>query len=265
MPEGDSIHAVAAALRPLLVGQALVEVRTRGGVAHPPLAGRRVLRVEAVGKHLLVALEGGVVIRVHLRMKGRWHRVRPGEELPWGEGSATLVLTTADERLVCTRAQDVEITTEAAVAARLVALGPDLTAGAGPDAALARARAADPDLAVADLLLDQRVAAGIGNVYKSELLFLARTDPWTPTRAVPDATLRAIYARAAALLAANARPGPRTTTFDRDGALASLPATPRLWVYGRARRPCLRCGTPIAARRQGDDARVTYWCPRCQA
>lgn len=266
MPEGDTIHAHAAALQPLLLGRPLVEVTTRGGVSHPRLVGRRAQRVEAVGKHLLIALDDGTVIRVHLRMKGQWHRVAPGEALPGGEGAATLVLVTAEDRLLCTRAQDVELTTEAGARARLAQLGPDLTA-APPDldALVARARAADPHRSVAELLLDQRVAAGIGNVYKSELLFLLRVHPWTATAAVPDDALRGLFACAAELLRANARPGPRTTTVDRDAHAGALPpGVPRLYVYERARRPCLRCAAPISARRQGDDARITYWCPGCQ-
>jgi endonuclease-8 len=108
-----------------------------------------------------------------------------------------------------------------------------------------------------EALLDQRLVAGIGNVYKSEVCFLEGLDPWGPVRSVPELSLRATLATARRLLQANVRGGRRSTT-------GSGAAGGSLWVYGRAGRPCRRCGTIIQSRRQGEQGRLTYWCPRCQ-
>jgi endonuclease-8 len=261
MPEGDTLHTIAAALRPLLVGRGLraVEVARR---ACPALVGRAVTEVGAVGKHLLVAA-GDRTVRVHLGMDGSFHRYRPGERWQRSPAGAGLVLATDELVVVCFRPSAVEVlrTRGRAASPALARLGPDLVA---PDADLAEVlrRARGPqhaDRGVAELLLDQSVAAGIGNVYKSEVCFLLGVDPWTSVRALPDATLRGLYERAAALLRANVGPGPRTTTADGrrgDG---------RLWVYRRVGRPCRRCGAAIRAESQGRPTpRRTYWCPRCQ-
>ena len=268
MPEGDSIHNNAAALRPLLVGRALVAVRGRGGVEHTALAGRSVTSVEARGKHLLIALDDDTVIRVHLRMRGQWHRYRPGEPWRYPSGAATLVLETKTDVLVCFRAQDVEITRAVWLRsnAALTRLGPDLVAEDGADLedVLRRARAGDGGRAIAEVLLDQRVAAGIGNVYKSEVLFIEGVDPWCPAARLFDERLFAIYGRARELLRSNLLGGPRTTTVNRAAGETLPPYSPRLFVYDRARRPCLRCGAAIRCRKQGADARVTYYCPVCQ-
>lgn len=271
MPEGDTLHTVAALLRPLLVGRALQVVRVRGQV-WPELRRASVAGVEAVGKHLLIEA-GGHTVRVHLGMNGSWHRYRPGEAWQRAPSQAGLVLETDDLVLVCFRPSAVEVlrTRDRAANPALARLGPDLVA---PDCDLADvlARARDPrnaDRPVAELLLDQTVAAGIGNVYKSEVLFLEGVHPWTPVGALADDALQRLYARAAELLRRNVGTVRRTTT-GRPGRPGRPPEAAaarggRLWVYHRTGRGCRRCGSAIQAASQGRPTpRRTYWCPRCQ-
>jgi endonuclease-8 len=247
------------------------------------LVGSTVTAVEAIGKNLLIRFDNGLELRTHLRMNGSWHRYRPGE--PWrrAPARARLVLEVPGAVAVCFDAPVVELleTRAEGLHPALAALGPDLlatdfemAAGAAGGAAEALRRLRDPvraDRAIAEALLDQRALAGIGNVYKNEVLFIERVDPWARVRDLDDATLGRLIATARRLLVANADRGARvgrrtgraervTTGGDRAAAGQSL------WVYGRAGRPCRRCGTPIERRRQGTELpRLTYRCPRCQA
>jgi len=260
MPEGDTVHKLARYLRPALVGRTLRagEVRGRPDVA---LAGRRVREVFARGKHLFCELDGDLVLRSHLGLHGSWHRYAVGE--PWRvpERQASLVLATERDVYVCFHAKQVELldARRGARDGRFADLGPDLVLGV-PDAALVDRRVAafaDPDAPVVDVLLDQRVASGIGNVYKSEVLFLEGVHPLTRLRALGTEGLLRLYATAHRLLGRNLTGGPRVTRGRRDGA-------GDLWVYGRRGCPCFECGAPIEARRTGRGNRSTSWCPRCQ-
>ncbi len=232
----------------------LVCVRTRG-TPRPDLAGRRVAAVRAHGKLLRIELDDGRALRCHLGLNGSWHRYRAGE--PWKRSAraAGLVLETSDETFVCFRPRDVRVVRGAGPGP----VGPDLLApGTDPGRLPARARAlCPPEAPVADVLLEQRVASGVGNVYKSEILFLERVAPDRPLARVPDRVLCSLFARARELLRRNLGPGPRTTRFDPDGR-------GRLWVYGRRGRPCFRCGEPVRSARIGRHLRITFWCPRCQ-
>ncbi|MCU0270646.1 MAG: hypothetical protein MUF83_18655 [Acidimicrobiales bacterium] len=255
MPEGDTIHRTAARLRPALVGRPLVRLDLPRVAGPRPGPGVAVTAVEAVGKHLLVRFDDGRVLRTHLRMSGSWHLYRAGERWQRAPHRARVVLDVGDWVAVCFDAPVVELTRDDAGTAHL---GPDLCrSDADLDEALARCeRLVEPGTWIADVLLDQRVAAGIGNVYKSEVLFLHRLDPTTPIEAVEAATRRALLATAATLLRANLGGSARTTAPGPPGSL---------WVYGRARRPCRRCGTPIRMGRGGATNRSTYWCGACQA
>lgn len=261
MPEGDTIFRTAAVLREALAGRVVTRARAqaRPGLRRVPdlsrLEGRRVERVEARGKHLLIGFEGGLTLRTHLRMSGAWHRYAPGEAWRRPARQASAVVETAESVAVCFNAPVVELLDDRQLArhAPLTGLGPDLLGRTfDTDAALARLRDRDA-VPLGEALLDQRAVAGIGNVYKSELAFLAGRDPWAPVRDLDDEELRGLLAGARRLLAANVRGGARST---RPGG--------GLWVYGRAGRPCRRCGTLIRVRRQGELGRLTYWCPRCQ-
>lgn len=259
MPEGDTVHKIARYLRPRLLGARVAEVRV-GFRDTQMLAGHRIAGVQAHGKHLLLEFEHDWVLRSHLGLHGTWHRYAHEERWKKPERQASIVLTTDEEVLVCFNAKEVEISRSRGLAAHALAarLGPDLLAPRfDPAEAVARARERQaPVSPLVDVLLDQRIACGIGNVYKCELLFLAGRDPLTQLGAIDDAALGAIYAEARALLQRNLGGGPRRTRFDDAGA--------PLWVYGRRGEPCLRCGTPIQYTRMGSDMRSTYWCPRCQ-
>ncbi len=225
-----------------------------------PAVGATVDRVEARGKHLLVTTSDGYTLHTHMRMTGSWHLYRPGERWQRGATHVRARIEVPDAVAVCFDAPVVEVLDAGALARHpaLRRLGPDLT-GADPDldeAVTRMARTPAPDAAFKEVLLDQRVASGVGNVYASEVCFLHRLDPRTPLHAVDVATRRDALASAARLLVANLTTVRRTTVPGAgDGAL---------WVYGRGGRPCRRCRSPIVYARVGVDARGTYWCPRCQ-
>lgn len=266
MPEGDSIFRAAAMLRGALADRTLrfAWLRDRGPMSR--WIGRKVQAVDSLGKHLLVTIEPDAVLRVHLGMHGRWRLHPPEQAFPAPGPQLSVVLATENATAVCRRAMQVELVRagDPRLRERLAQLGPDLLAETIDwTAVLTRARSADPR-AIAETLLDQRVAAGIGNVYKSEVLFLAGVHPFTPTANLDDATLLRIYERARELMRANLGPGPRTTTTLRSPGMRRPVSTSRAWVYRRHGLPCLRCRTPIERALQGDMARSTYWCPRCQ-
>jgi endonuclease-8 len=230
------------------------------------VVGRRIDAVEAQGKNLLIRFDHGLELRTHLRMRGSWHRYRPGE--PWRRppARARLVLEVPGSVAVCFDAPVVELfeTRTAHLHPSLSTLGPDLLADDFDAAeALRRLRASErADLEIALALTDQRALAGIGNVYKNEVLWIERVSPFTRVRDLDDPTLERLVGTARRLLVANAdvRRGPERVTTAGDRA-----APGPLYVYRRAGRPCRRCGTPIVSTRQGADLpRTTYWCPCCQ-
>jgi endonuclease VIII len=244
MPEGDSLHRAAQRLQ-VLVGEQ-VEVET----PHPRAAvkglaerldGRRLDAVEAVGKNLLLRFEGGLVLRSHLRMNGRWRvepRGTPRNGKPW------LVLRGAEQEGVLWNGAVLEL-----VGARgAPRLGPDIL-GEPPDfeTMAARLRSESPEREIGDALLDQRLVSGIGNLWRAEALWEARVSPWRRLVDVADEDLRAVLETAHTLM--------------RSGLAGPRP--PRR-VYRRAGRACPRCGGRIRSAPQGDNARTAYWCPECQ-
>ncbi len=255
MPEGDTIFRTAATLRRALVGEALVAFEAPRLRARPPSPGTRVTSVEARGKHLLIGFNDGRVLHTHMQMFGSWHVYRPGERWWKPATAARAALETQGHVAVCFSAPVVELLAvhEFRLHPRLSALGPDLCSPtADLDEALRRLAGLPPGTEVGVALLDQRVACGVGNVYKSETLFACRVDPFARVEDLEPATGRALLTTASDLLRRNLDGGPRVTF---EGGLA---------VYARAGRPCPRCGTPIRSRRQGEAARTTYWCPSCQ-
>jgi endonuclease-8 len=260
VPEGDTIHKLARLLGPELEGVVIERVTLRD---HPAtaLTACRVRKVFARGKHLFLEFDGGVQLRSHLGLHGSWHRYRLGETWRRPRWQASIVLELEDTVLVCFNAKEIELLRAASARARQLGarLGPDLAAdetSLEPIPPRARTMLDDATLAV-DVLLDQRIASGIGNVYKSEVLFLEAVGPRCELGSIDDATLRRLYQTARDLLRRNLGPGPRTTRFAGDGGGI-------LWVYGRAGLPCLRCGTPVVSERVGRTWRSTYWCPACQ-
>lgn len=259
MPEGDTIFRSAAALDRALAGRVLVRFEAARLTSRPFRPGTTVTGVEARGKHCLVHFDDGRTLHTHMRMTGSWHLYRPGERWRKRPGAARAVIEvapTADRDgwvAVCFAAPVVELVDDAATATGH--LGPDLCR---PDVDLDEAvrRMAEltpPDRTIGEALLDQRVASGVGNVYKCEACFAGGVDPATPVADVDEATRRRLLDLAGRQLRANVGTLDRTTTTW--GGLA---------VYGRDGRPCRRCGTPIRSARQGRDRRITYWCPACQ-
>lgn len=256
MPEGDTIHHLARTLRPLLEGKRIDgAVRGYGPWRRGEIesaVGRVVESVEARGKNLLVHLDGGLVFWSHLGIDGYWRRVGAERRAPEEE---TLRLTIGGEQFALFKAAEASVLRENDLARVLGDLGPDLLAE-GFDPSLAARRAIARPGAIADVLLDQGIAAGIGNVYKSESLYIQRIHPWDAL--TDEAALTALYELNARLLRQNLGRPQRITT---SGAARRMGP---FWVYDRTGRACLTCGESVRSRRQGQDARMTYWCPRCQ-
>ncbi|GAA1274372.1 Fpg/Nei family DNA glycosylase [Streptomyces aureus] len=261
MPEGDTVLQTARRLHTALAGQLLIRSDLRvPRFATADLTGRTVLDVTPRGKHLLTRIEGGLTLHSHLRMDGSWKVYAPGERWTGGPGhQIRAVLGNATRTAVGYRLPVLELLRTADETKVVGHLGPDLL---GPDwdagtALLNLLR--DPARPLGEALLDQRNLAGIGNVYKSELCFLLQVTPWLPVGDLPAETAARLPELAKKLLEANRdRPARVTTGSGRPGQ--------RLYVYGRAPRPCLRCRTPIRVADQGDGSRErpTYWCPSCQ-
>ncbi len=260
MPEGDTLFKTAARLRPALAGHVLTRFEAPRLSGDAPAVGTRIETVEARGKHLLIHFEGGLTLRTHLRMSGSWHIYRAGERWRKPAHLARAVVG-ADSGWVgvCFQAPVVETYHRAlGEPDALAALGPDLCQPeALTDAVLTTvversARFTDARTTLGEALLDQRIAAGIGNVYKSEACFACGIDPATPMARVDTAVRRRVWSVAARQLQANLDHAERRTHADG------------LAVYGRRGQPCRRCGTPVRMARHGELARSTYWCPTCQ-
>ena len=274
MPEGDTLFRTATVLREVLVGRVVTAARGRAdGPALGRVVGSSVERVEARGKHLLIGFGNGDTLHTHLRMHGSWHRYRPGERWRRSPSRAVAVVEVDGAVAVCFDAPTAQLLDTRAIAIHpgLAALGPDLHAPVPDlDAAFERLRdGSRAGMPVGEALLDQTVVAGLGNVYRSEVCFVERVDPFAPVAALPDEALRRLLETGRRLLAANRSGGSRTTTPGAGGAppgTAGARVGSRLYVYGRTGRPCLRCGTSIRSRVTGATlARRTYWCPSCQA
>ncbi len=265
MPEGDTIFRTAEVLRAALVGRRITGARAqpRPGLRSVPdltrLIGSTVTSVEPRGKHLLIGFDNGLTLRSHLWMSGSWHRYAPDEAWRRPMRQASAMLETPESIAVAFNTPTVELLTDAALrrSRPLTNLGPDLLAREFDAAEAIRRLRERSSEDLGNALLDQTAVAGIGNVYKSEVAFLERLDPWAPVAAFDDEELASALRTARRLMQANVRGGARVTT-------GSPMRGQGLWVYGRAGRPCRRCGTRIEQRRQGELARQTFWCPRCQ-
>jgi endonuclease-8 len=259
MPEGDTVWLAARRLHEALAGRTLTRSDFRvPQLAATDLTGRAVTDVVSRGKHLLTRVEGRLTLHTHLRMDGSWHVYRSGDR--WRGGPAwqvRVVLENAEHQAVGYRLPVLELLATAEENRVVGHLGPDLL-GADWDVVEAQRRlTGDPDREVGLALLDQRNLAGIGNLYKAEVLFLRGVSPWARIGDVPE--LAGLLDRVRRMLEAN-RAGPaQITTGDSRRARQH-------WVFERDGRPCLRCGTAVLMAEQGDPprARLSYWCPRCQ-
>ena len=258
MAEGDTVLATARRLHEGMAGRVLTRTDFRvPRAATVDLSSQRVVEVAARGKHLLLRTDHDRTVHSHLGMDGAWRLYAPGERWRGRAFEVRGVLETDDAIAVGHRLRTLEVIPTSAEARVLGHLGPDVL---GPDwdpAEAVRRLTADPDRAVGDGLIDQTVMAGPGNVYRSEACFLAGVDPRTPVTAVPDPA--GLVAIVKDLMERNRSGGRRQTTGDpRPGR--------ELWVYGRAGRPCRRCGRSIVSFEQGarEARRIAFACPRCQ-
>ena len=274
MPEGDTIFRAARTLHRALAGSTVTRFETVLPALSridqdSPIAGRTIERVFSAGKHLLMEFSGGLILRTHMRMNGSWHIYRAGERWRRSRRDMRIVVATNQFEAVGFNVPVAEFVTADRIDRHnaLTALGPDLLGDAfDPDEALRRLRQRR-ELAIGDALLNQRLLSGVGNVYKSEILFATRTNPFAAIASISDETLKEIVATARRLLTLNVKAGvqPMTTYAGYRRTTQSSDPGQRLWVYGRGGKPCRRCGAAISVRAQGADARLTYWCPSCQS
>jgi len=287
VPEGDTIWLAAKRLDTALRGSPLIasDLRTPR-LATRCLAGRTILEVAPAGKHLLMRFDHGWTLHSHLRMDGSWHLYRPG--CAWRGGpthTIRAILRTSEWTAVGFRVHDLHLIRTRDEHRLIGHLGPDILAGEqvvgeqvvgeqvvgelpanprgpGPMAGWDPARvltglAGQPEREIGSALLDQRILAGVGNIYRCEALFLTGVNPWQRVATVPD--LVAVIDQVRALMVRNRGRSSQSTT-GADGHDRAH------YVHGRNHRPCRRCGTPIRTADQGvpPATRVTYWCPSCQ-
>ncbi|MGE3276885.1 MAG: Fpg/Nei family DNA glycosylase [Vicinamibacterales bacterium] len=277
MPEGDTLHRTALTLQRAIGGQVVLGFSTAYATLaavddQAPVSGRTIEQVTAVGKHLLMHLSASdppaahgagharaLVLRTHMRMSGAWHLYRPGE--PWRvRASAVRIrIDTAPWTALAVNVPVAEFVAASALGrhAPLARLGPDVLGETFDTTAGATRLTSAGSTPIAEALLDQRLVSGIGNVLRSEVLFLAGIDPHVAAGDLDSARLDALLVTARKVMRLSTRLGERRTTSRAN-------REEDLWVYGRAGRPCRRCGTPIAVSRRGADARPLFWCPTCQ-
>jgi endonuclease-8 len=276
MPEGDTIFRSARALgRALGDGRAITGFRS----AYPrltryhddtPLTGQTVEQVESRGKWLLMHFSGGATLATHMLMSGSWHIYRPGERWQKRPSDARIVIENREYHAIGFNVPVAEMHTSQSIGRdpRIPAPKGDLLSGDfDTEAAVARVMA-QQDEEIGDVLLHQRVLAGVGNVFKSEVCFVTGLNPFRKVRSLTEAQVREAIAVARKQLRANVMEdsGDTVVTWRGVGRRTTHQSNPAesLWVYGRKGEPCRKCGAPIESRLQGFDARITFWCPECQ-
>jgi endonuclease VIII len=275
MPEGDTIFRTARSLGRALAGKPVTGFRSAFPILtryhdQTPLTGQFVERVESRGKWLLIHFSGGLTLATHMLMNGSWHIYRPGQRWQQPRFNMRIVLENADYLAVGFKVPVAEFHTAHSLArdARIPiptsdVLSPEFDPRAVESRVLAHATEE-----IGDVLLHQEVMAGVGNVFKSEVCFVTGINPFALVAALTPGQIHALVAASQKLVAANVledsgnlivtyRGQQRRTTHSSDPSES-------LWVYGRHGRPCRRCAEPVLRRLQGPDARVTFWCPRCQ-
>lgn len=257
MPEGDTLHGWARALGSAFGRQPLVRAESTR-VALSRFVGHSIVEARAQGKHLLLEFDDGHLLRTHLRMHGTI-RVRDGSYVgPIVNPHVRWLLATEHKTATCLDAPSIELLHRRELETHpvLSRLGPDVLDEALDGPEILRRLREHPETVIGTALLDQELLSGIGNVYKSEVLFLAEVSPFTRIDALDDTRLGRILEIARQLMRRNVGAARRTTPR---GRIAS-----RYWVYDRSGEPCLRCGARVAMQRQGPLARSTYYCPECQ-
>lgn len=278
MPEGDTIYRTARALNKALAGKIVTAFDT--GLAplarvhdDAPITGRTVTSVEARGKWCLIHFTGDLILVTHMLMSGTWHIYRTGEKWWMPRSRMRAVITCGDMQAVAFNVPIAEFHTERSLArsTQVPKLGPDIlaegfTAQQGIDA-LRAYRSTHPAAEVGVTLLNQRVMAGLGNVYKSEVAFAAGVNPFRAMSTVTERELEIMGDVSLKYMKANVLDGSGDGIVTYSGnrrTTHSMNAGDRLWVYGRQGQECRRCGAIVQRRLQGEQARPTYWCPECQ-
>jgi endonuclease-8 len=275
MPEGDTIFRTARNLGRALAGKPVTGFRTTFPLImrfndDTPLIGQSVDQVEARGKWLLIHFSGGGILTSHLLMNGSWHIYRHGQRWQAPRFNMRIVIENCEYQAVGFRVPVARMHTEQSLARDVRVARPEndvLSDEFDREAALARLLGCGQE-ALADVLLDQGILAGVGNVFKSEICFVQKLHPYRTVATLTREQGAATIACAQKLLQANVLEdaGDLIVTFrasQRRTTHASDPSA-SLWVYGRAGEPCRQCGETIRRRIQGEDARVTFWCPQCQ-
>jgi endonuclease-8 len=259
VPEGDSVHRAARRMAAGLVGRTVLTSDFRVPQhATADLSGQQVLSFDSYGKHMLTRFSGGTTLHTHFEMDGSWQLVGAGKALPRTfDDEVRLVLRTDGPTAYALRMPVLELVPTADEFRLIGHLGPDVLGPTWDEDEAVRRLAAAPDRPVVEALLDQRNLAGIGNLWAVETCYLRGVSPWTPVR---DVDLRAAVRLARRMMTyALTHPAQVTTGDTRRGQTH--------WVYGRAERPCRRCGTPVGFRDAVTGtswARETWWCPTCQ-
>ncbi len=259
MPEGDTLFRVAYQIRTQICGKRIEAARGRPELTRArELAGHCLDKAEARGKHLLLDFDNQLSVHSHLGMTGSWHIYPRGERWRKPAHRAALALRFATHDLVCFSPKLIELNTTARIHRNpmLTGLGPDLLADTFDEEEALRRLRRHSQLPIGEALMAQQLVAGIGNVYKSEILFMNRIDPFRPVAALDDESLKQCLHSARRYLHRNLEGLRRKFRGTTHGE--------RLWTYRRKDMPCLECSTPIRMRRQGEAARSTYYCPQCQ-
>ncbi len=274
MPEGDTIFRSARALNKALAGAVVTGFDTAYAPLasvndNTPVAGRIIEKVEPRGKWLLIFFSGDLILVTHMLMSGSWHIYRTGEKWRWTREHMRVVIRTPEYEAVAFNVPVARFHTARSLDRHtaIPKLGPDvLSQQFSEDEAIARIRARAGE-EIANVLLNQQVMAGIGNVFKSEICFACKVHPFRKVASLTSLELDCLVDTAKKMMAANilGTSGDRITTYTgaRRTTGSADPAS-RVWVYGRQGQQCRRCGTPILMRKQGSGARSTYWCPDCQ-
>jgi endonuclease-8 len=258
MPEGDTIFRMAVTLNGRLAGKEVLRwSSTVPSLLRAHMLGHTIVRVDAVGKNLFIVFDDGRALHTHMRMSGSWH-IYPQTTSPRNfPGTARVVIEVEGCVAVCFAAPVVRMLSGADVKREVQSLGPDVLAAAFDTNEAARRVLAAGERHIGDAIMDQTILAGVGNVYKSELLFLTKVDPFSPSANLGVVKARNLVGEARRLMLRNIAPGStmRTTRIGEGG---------RVWVYKRSGEPCFACGERIRMRRQGVGKRSTYYCPSCQ-
>lgn len=278
MPEGDTIYRSARAMQRAIGGKVCTGFDTAlAPLARTdddtPLAGRTIEKVEARGKWLLVHFSGDLILLTHMLMSGSWHLYRAGEKWWMGKDRMRAVIRTADWQAVAFNVPVAEFHTARSLErySQVPKLGVDVlgdgyTVERGV-ASLLEYGAAHPEAEIAVVLLNQRVLAGLGNVYKSEVAFAAGVNPFRAMSTLTQRELEEMAGVAGKWMKVNVLDGAGDGIVTYSGNRRTTGATnreDRLWVYGRQGQECRRCGALVEMRKQGEQARSTYWCPGCQ-